>query len=79
MATMPLPFRLGSGRPRRKVDAKNVIELRAHLKCRYKAIISADYASQPRHPSRPLRNPCPARSWWDGREDSFPVPRDPLV
>jgi DNA invertase Pin-like site-specific DNA recombinase len=29
MATMPLPFQLRSGRPRRKVDAKKVIELRA--------------------------------------------------
>ena len=29
MATIPIPFRLRSGRPRRKVDAKRVITLRA--------------------------------------------------
>jgi len=29
MATMPLPFQLTRGRPRRKVDVKSVIELRA--------------------------------------------------
>jgi len=29
MATIPLPFQLRSGRPRRKVDAKRVIALRA--------------------------------------------------